>query len=117
MKIKTITRNFEWVDEFDQLVNEALAEGWHLTKREVIPGVAGVNHSRRLLYAELVQLDPEPAPEAQPLDPIEALHTVREFCIGVDKCINCPLVDWCSELRKGGDPTDWEIPEKEATEA
>jgi hypothetical protein len=117
MKIKTITRNFGWVAEFDGLVNAAIDEGWHLVKREVIPGVAGVSDSRRLLYAELVQLDPEPEPEAQPLDPIGALHAVQEFCDAQEKCGNCQLYAWCCQLRKGGDPTDWELSWKEAPEA
>lgn len=116
MKIKTITRNFDWVDEFDTLVNTALEEGWHLMKREVLPGVAGVTSSRRLLYAELVQMDPvepETKPEAEPLGPVEALRVVRKFCDTVVKCGTCPLYDWCCRLRKGGDPTDWELPGEE----
>lgn len=118
MKIKTITRNFDWSEEFDQEVNKALAEGWHLMKREVLPGVAGVSASRRLLHAELVQMDPvEPDPdEAAFCDPFDALRAVQEFCRSVEKCGVCPLYDWCCQLQKGGDPDDWKIPGEE-TEA
>jgi hypothetical protein len=115
MKIKTICRNFDWVEEFDKLVNEAVAEGWYLTKREVIPGVAGVNtNSRRLLYAELVQLDPEPESEA--LDPIEALNVVRAFC-NDNKCKGCLLEDFCARhLLDNEGPVDWVLP-REVSEA
>lgn len=120
MKIKTICRNFDWVEEFDQLVNEAINDGWHLVKREVLPGVAGVSNSRRLLYAELVQLDPEPEPEAQPLDPIDAVHAIKATCdaIPLKDCQGgrCPLYVWCCQLEGGRDPSDWDLPEKEAPE-
>ena len=122
MKIKTIVRNFDWVEEFDQLVNAAIDEGWRLVKREVIPGVAGVNtNSRRLLYAELVQLDPEPVPEAQPMDPIDAVYAIKATCdaIPLKDCQGgrCPLYVWCCQLEGGRDPSDWDLPKKEAPEA
>lgn len=110
MKIKTIwTAN---LPDFDNRVNEALAEGYKLARREVFPHPHNLDDS--VLYAELVQLDPEPEATAEPetLDPIEALHIVKEFCHTVRKCVDCPLVEWCSWLQKGGDPTDWVIPEE-----
>lgn len=116
MKIKTIARNFDWLEEFDQEVNKALDEGWHLMKREVLPGVAGVSSSRRLLYAELVQMepvDPDELDEVAFCDPFDALRAVQDLCRSVDKCGTCPLYDWCCQLRKGGDPDDWKIPGKE----
>lgn len=115
MKIKTIIRNFDWIEEFDQLVNEALAEGWRLVKREVLPSGVSQISNRRLLYAELVRLDPEPAPEAQPLDPVEALRTVQEFCDS-NKCESCRLHDFCTRhLAYNEGPADWDLPEEVAT--
>ena len=113
MKIKTIwdTRT----DCFDERVNRYLGEGLTLTRREVIPDTDDLDKS--VFYAELVQLDPELVPEPQPLDPFEALRVVRDFCGSIDKCMKCPLIDWCNGLRNGGDPSDWVIPEKEEPEA
>lgn len=53
-QIKTIARRANYSEEFDEAVNAALAEGWVLTKREVIQAVEGptlIFH--RMLYAEL----------------------------------------------------------------
>jgi hypothetical protein len=108
MKIKTIARNFDWVKEFDDLVNDAIEDGWQLARRDVLPAHS---QGRRMLYAELVKLEPEPEPET--VDPLDLLRQVKEFCRGVDACINCPLADWCQQLRKGGDPTDWDLPAPE----
>lgn len=36
-QIKTIKMRIEAPDEFDEAVNEAIAEGWELTKRYTIP--------------------------------------------------------------------------------
>ena len=119
MKIKTMTKKIspEGLAEFDRELNNALAEGWRLVKREVLPGVnLGHCYFAPSLYAELALLDPEPEAPAEPetVGPVEALHIVKEFCRTVEKCIDCPLVNWCKDLQKGGDPTDWKIPEKEA---
>lgn len=117
MKIKTIIRNFDWVEEFDKEVNEAQEEGWRLVKREVLPGTPGDPGSRRLLYAELVQLDPEPEPEDQPLDPIVCLESLRKFCTG-SMCDTCPLDDFCARhLPRNEGPADWELPGEGAPEA
>lgn len=114
MKIKTIwdTRP----DRFDERVNQHLEEGWLLGKREVIPDTRNLDDS--VLYAELAMLDPAPeVDELPPLDPFEALRAVKEFCDTVDECGTCPLYDWCCQLQKGGDPTDWKLPGEEAPEA
>lgn len=113
MKIKTVyvplrdTADHPAV--FDDQVNDLLAEGWMLGTRKIVEAQAGA--SIDVLYAELVLLDPEPEPE--PFDPLDLLRQVKEFCRGVDVCINCPLADWCQQLRKGGDPTDWDLPAPE----
>lgn len=111
MKILTVIA--DTVEDFDAQVNEALEKGYLLGRR----GPAQVGHSVAL-YAELVQLDPEPAPET---GPIQALHQVREFCnsvhphdCGTDRC---PLNAWCMQLRHGGDPTDWDLPDLPEVEA
>lgn len=124
MKIKTITEELPFSNRFDDKVNKAMDDGWRLARRDVIP--AGSNpDSHRLLYAELVQLDPAPevpegdapgAPEPQPADPFDAVRAIKAACLATsnDDCCTdrCPLYGWCVKLRNGGDPTDWEIPEK-----
>ena len=113
MKIKTIARSFQWVGEFDNLVNAAMKEGWKLVKREVIPGSPN-DYARA--YAELVQLDPPAEPE--PIDPLDLLCQIRAVCLTTpaDDCQTgrCPLYGWCQQLRDGGDPTDWILPKREA---
>lgn len=54
-EIKTIARNIDYMSEFDERVNRALAAGWALVKREVlIPQTPGKNIA---LYAELVRYE------------------------------------------------------------
>lgn len=114
MKIKTITGRLNYPTDFDQEVNEAQEEGWRLVKREVLPGTPGKSDSPRLLYAELVQLDPEPEPQ----DPFDAVRAIRSACLNVpqSECNagRCPLYSWCVGLAEAHDPTDWEIPGEEA---
>jgi hypothetical protein len=114
MKIKTIwdTRP----DRFDERVNLYLEEGWLLGKREVIPDTRDLVNS--VLYAELAMLDPVPeVDEPQPLDPFEALHTVREFC-DTNQCEGCQLAEFCARhLPRNEGPADWELPGEEAPEA
>lgn len=113
MKIKTIWR--KTIKNFDDEVNEALAEGWHLVKRELVVDTQHLDNS--VFYAELAQLDPEPVPEAQPLDPVEALHVVQEFCDS-SKCEGCRLYDFCARhLLNNEGPADWDLPGEEAPEA
>lgn len=119
MKIKTVLYNLSGAKQFDEDVNAALAEGWHLVKREVLAGgpLRGDSFAHRMLYAELAQLDPEPVPEAQPLDPVEALHVVQEFCDS-SKCEGCRLYDFCARhLLNNEGPADWDLPGEEAPEA
>jgi hypothetical protein len=110
VKIKTIV--YDQPDDFDALVNEALAEGYMLEYRGTLPGgtMARIGH-----YARLVLLDPEP--EAEKADPMEAVRAVRATCLGtnVADCHTglCPLAKWCEQLGDGGDPTDWVLPGEE----
>ena len=99
MKIKTIEATN--AADFDSQVNAALAEGYRLHRRFVI---------RSGYLAELVMVDP-PAQQ----DPFEALHVVKDYCQSVpgNDCgtERCALFYWCHQLRNGGDPTDWILPE------
>lgn len=54
-QIKTISRRLEYPELFDDAVNEAICEGWKLTKREVLPPLAIRNGDQTyaVLYAEL----------------------------------------------------------------
>lgn len=112
MKIKTIVH--DQPDDFDVLVNEALAEGYILEHRGTLQGTTvKIGH-----YARLVLLDPVPA-ETEPLilNPIEALHVVREFCDS-NKCEGCQLYDFCTRhLPNNEGPADWGLPGEEAPEA
>lgn len=49
-QIKTILKGTDYLENFDAAVNKALAEGWTLTKREVLPPF---DYYHRTLYAEL----------------------------------------------------------------
>lgn len=105
MKIKTI-RSAK-ADIFDICVNDALDEGWRLSRREVIQTAMDVSY-----YAELVKVDEVPAP-----DPLEALRVVRDFCeeMPTEKCLGkCPLTPWCAMYCADDNmsPADWEIPEE-----
>lgn len=108
MKIKTIwdTRP----DRFDESVNKHLEEGMTLARREVIPDTKDLDKS--VFYAELVKLDPPAEPETP--DPMDLLRQVREACLRVPSngCNpeGCPMFNWCEQLRRGGDPTDWVLP-------
>ena len=53
LEIKTIIEAVKDAPQFDRAVNDALADGWALVRRDVIP--AGLPDSPRLLYAELEQ--------------------------------------------------------------
>lgn len=64
LKIKTILA--ATVDKFDELVNAAIADGWDLVKRDVLPPCdLGSEYYKRAFYAELEREedDPEEDPE------------------------------------------------------
>lgn len=50
LQIKTIRNILDKAEKFDAEVNAALAEGWTLTKRELV-------HSHGVLYAELERVE------------------------------------------------------------
>ena len=57
MQIKTISKRLDYVRVFDEEVNEALAEGWILKNRYVVPGgqLTGDIYAHRMLVAEMVK--------------------------------------------------------------
>lgn len=107
MKIKTVVHNYP--NRFDDFVNQYLEKGYLLEERGVMPvgGDGEVYH-----YARLVLLDPPAETEPEEFDPIQALYAIRRFCDAQEKCGVCPIYSWCCQLSKGGDPTDWELPEE-----
>lgn len=64
IQIKTIWVRADFAEEFDARVNESIAAGWELARREVISGsTSGGLIIHNMLYAELVK---ETEPEAEP---------------------------------------------------
>lgn len=65
LEIKTIMHSVTYLTKFDEDVNQALADGWELVRRDILP--AGEGPSRyweRTLYAELErEVEPEEEPE------------------------------------------------------
>lgn len=62
-QIKTVTCPIERAEWFDSSVNELLADGWEIKKRELmhVPGVLSEAFNApmvRLLYAELERYEP-----------------------------------------------------------
>ena len=54
LEIKTIAHPATEREEFDAEVNKALAEGWELVRRDIIPPYEGSTYVwERILYAEL----------------------------------------------------------------
>ena len=113
MKIKTIRWKLDYAEQFDEELNQALADGYQLVRREIVPGfrLDGGSYLHNMLYAELVLPDPPAEPET--IDPLDLLRQVRAVCLSqsVEDCqaSKCPLAAWCEQLREGGDPTDWDL--------
>lgn len=119
MRIKTVKYRLDDAEIFDEEVNGALAEGYQLVRQNLVRGfrLDGGNFVHNMLFAELVLPDPVPEPE-QP-DLLEALHTIRDHCAAMptERCLtpDCPLSPWCDLYTADGiSPMDWVIPEKEA---
>lgn len=109
MKIKTITSRFDSAENFDAMVNEALENGWTLTRREVLQPLAQSERCTTyiMLYAELVKVD-EPA---APMIWQEAVRALKETCIKTDRCDTCEMQEWCDEyLSESPEPQEWEVP-------
>lgn len=109
MEIKTIRKRLDNAEEFDREVNAALADGWRLTRRDVIlptQPITGSNYFHTMLYAELVKLDP-PA-EAEEPDLLTAMRIIKAECDSHDSCQDCPAQPWCNYHT----PHNWELPEE-----
>ena len=65
LEIKTIWSELVNSNQFDTKVNEALAEGWELVRREALPRRS--DHGETLLYAELERIT-EAEEEEEPED-------------------------------------------------
>lgn len=55
LQIMTIRRQLDYAEYFDEDVNKALADGWHLVKRYTLPAYAENKHI--MLIAELQRYD------------------------------------------------------------
>ncbi len=99
MEIKTVVESHNWPGAFDDKVNEALADGWRLTRRDVLQG------SDRF-YAELVKLDLPAEPETPDL--LTAMRAIKAECDSHDSCGDCPARPWCNYHT----PNNWELPEE-----
>lgn len=109
MQIKTIWKKISNACEFDVEVNAALTEGWRLTRRELLQCEADTmrEEGRRLLYAELVKMDPRP--EQPTIDPLEAVQVLARACEAAPHCEpeDCPLYGWCTNMGDDPVPKDW----------
>lgn len=108
MEIKTLIANTDNVVAFDKKVNEAMAEGWRLAKREILPGQQynETNWARRILYAELVKLDPPAEPETPDL--LKAVQVIKAECDSHGSCEDCLVYPWCDYNA----PCRWKLPEE-----
>lgn len=117
MQIKTIKNRLDNAEAFDAAVNEALANGWAMVKRELI-----TNEQPRcdtffysMLYAELVKNDPVEEPEADAVTWQESVEVLRNACASCAECgPSCPMYAWCQDnLVKTEAPIHWSLPEVE----
>ena len=94
MSIKTIWSQNP--DDFDNLVNGAMKDGYKLLVRGTrdLAGVGG-------FYAELDKPDEEEG------DPIEAARIVYKTCQAHESCSDCPIQDICDFCP----PPEWEVAE------
>lgn len=109
MEIKTIYKQMDLRREFDEEVNQALAAGWRLTRRDVLDGRPLPDNvfMHRGLYAELVKLDPPQVQEAP--DIMAAVRLIQGTCLQFESCKDCPLWDICeNEPPHKWDPVDEE---------
>lgn len=89
LEIKTIMHNVVYMNKFDEEVNQALAEGWELVRRDILP--AGEGPSRyweRTLYAEL-EREAEPEEEEEPEDDSTAEWALIRNPVTPFKCSKC----------------------------
>lgn len=110
MQIKTIWSRIDSYESFDARVNKALADGWTLVKREVLPGESynENNWGCRLLYAELVKGEAAPPGAMPQVDNVfHAAGIVKACCDSHDGCTKCELLAVCAARS----PHCWRDPE------
>lgn len=89
LEIKTITRKVDNQKDFDAEVNKALAEGWELVKRELLPPFEGPTRFwERALYAELERVT-EDEEEEEPEDDGAAEWIVSRNPSAPYRCNKC----------------------------
>lgn len=88
LEIKTITHTE--AETFDTEVNKALAEGWELVRRDVLPPYEGATGIRsRCLYAELERYTDEPEEEEPEEDGTAHWEFSRRNILHPYKCSSC----------------------------
>ena len=106
MKIKTIRMQLDYAEDFDEEVNQALEEGWLLTRRTVL--VPQANNQHIMLYAEMVRDLELDHPAWQ-----DAVRTLHSTCKAAKECSDseCPAYEWCKcNLPKV--PEYWRLPDE-----
>ncbi len=105
LEIKTITNHNPYF--FDKAVNEALADGWDLVRRDCF--IAGPDRDATL-YAELERITDEPEEEEYDID-AEAQWVLTRNPRTPYKCSNCGYTaneQWtqCPECKRKMRPTE-----------
>lgn len=109
MEIKTIRFPFGKGGQFDRAVNEAAAEGWVLTRREVLmtPQPEPDEEGRScFFYAEMVLPDKrEPTPEPDREELLASMRVLQDHCNKMDRCSKCPIDNECGN----SPPHEWKL--------
>lgn len=121
MKIKTVCKKVsaEGTALFDQEVNELLADGWRLSKRDLIPGydLGDGAYFVPSHCAELVKLDEA---DMEPQEDVlvtwqEAVTALYLTCKTANDCSEggCPMFEWCQDNIPETVPAPkyWSVPE------
>lgn len=87
LEIKTIWGAMKDSNIFDNDVNEALAEGWELVRREILPRQIATGDT--LLYAELERYTDEPEEEEPGDDDTAHWEFYRRNILHPYKCSSC----------------------------
>lgn len=113
MEIKTVWTPV--ISKFDSYVNDAMADGWKLIKREVL--VDQNNLTNSVFYAELVKLSEadELSPTPEPPTWEEAVEVLTGMCKTRASCADCPAIKWCNAAITEGalSPAEWPDPYEE----
>lgn len=93
LQIKTIGNDFQKSDVFDKEVNDAIAEGWELVKRELVDSP---KYGDLVLYAELEKED-----EAETVEAPEPWRLTRDPALPY----RCPHCGYKTDLPGGQCPS------------